>query len=46
MRRAKKQQGGFAMFVVVMAVAMTSLVGVALLDMVQLDVLITGNERR
>ena len=46
MRRAKKQQGGFAMFVVVMAVAMTSLVGVALLDMVQLDVLISGNERR
>lgn len=44
MRRSQRR--GFAMFTVVMMVAVVSIVGVTLMDLVSIDVLIAGNERR
>ena len=39
------KQSGFGMFVVVLLVAVTSVVGLSLLDVIRVDLLMVGNER-
>jgi len=44
MRRVRRDRAGFGMFVVVMLMAVVSVVGLSLMDVIRVDLLIVGNE--